>query len=264
MTGTSMPFDRNVERWRQYQESVKGRLRNDLIRHHLECSIKQIEGKIRVLDAGCGLGDVAALLFDKVGKLVFVDFSGNMIEETKKRLAANDAAFVREKVTFVHGRVEESVASLSKASFDLVLCHNILEYVEAPLATLDGLARILTPGGLLSLVVANRFSEPLKMALAKFDFDAARLAINAKESAADLFDNAPKKTFSLEELEGAIGRSGLKIESRYGVRIFADYLPEAVVQLPGNYRLLFELEKEAASHIPYINVARYLQVICRK
>ena len=264
MTGTCLPFDRNVEPWVQYLESVKGRLRHDLIRHHLEQHLKPVKGKMRVLDAGCGLGDISVLLLDKAEKLVLLDFSGNMIEEAKKRLAANDAALDPEKVTFIHGPVEESVSRLRQGSFDLVLCHNILEYVEDPRTILSGLARILAPGGLLSLVAANRFSEPLKIALAKFDFEAARLAINARGYSADLFDNAPKHAFSIEELDGVIGGSELEAVARYGVRIFADYLPGAVIELPGNYRLLFELEKEAACHIHYLNVARYLQVICRK
>jgi S-adenosylmethionine-dependent methyltransferase len=263
MTGTSLHFDRNVERWLQYQDSVKGRLRHDLIRHHLEQHNGTNKGKMRVLDAGCGLGDIAALLFDKADKLLLLDFSVTMIEETKKRLAANNSAFEK-KAAFVHGDVDESVSRLSQDSFDLILCHNILEYVEAPRKTLGGLARILAPGGLLSIVVANCFSESLKIALTKFDFEAARLAINVKDSTADLFDDAPRHTFSLDELGEVIGDSELEVVARYGIRIFADYLPEAVTQAPGNYRLLLELEKEAAPQVPYLNVARYLQVICRK
>ncbi|MFZ0930942.1 MAG: methyltransferase domain-containing protein [Syntrophobacteraceae bacterium] len=264
MTGASLLFDRNVDRWLQYQDSVKGRLRHDVILHYLEQHLNSIKGKLRVLDAGCGLGDIAVQLFDKVEKLVFLDFSVNMIEETKKRLASNYAALDREKASFVHGSVEESVSRMSQGSFDLILCHNILEYVENPGATMGGLVRILAPGGLLSVVIANCFSEPLRMALAKFDLEAARLAINARDSTADLFDNAPKHTFSLEELDGVIGDSELKVVARYGIRIFADYLPEALIQLPGNYRLLFELEKEAAPQVPYLNVARYLLAICQK
>jgi S-adenosylmethionine-dependent methyltransferase len=263
MTGTSLLFDRNVDRWLQYQGSVKGRLRHDVILHHLEQHLKSIKGKMRVLDAGCGLGDIAFQLFDKAEKMVFLDFSVNMIEEAKKRLASINA-FDREKASFVHGNVDASVSRMSQGSFDLILCHNILEYVETPRATLGGLAHVLAPGGLLSVVVANCFSEPLKMALASFDLEAARLAINAKDSTAGLFDNAPKHTFSLEELDRVLGDFELKVTARYGIRIFADYLPEAVTQLPGNYRFLFELEKEAATQVPYLNIARYLHVICRK
>ena len=40
-------------------------------------------------------------------------------------------------------------------SFDVVLCHGVLMYVEEPDALLAGLARMLAPGGLLSLLVRN-------------------------------------------------------------------------------------------------------------
>ena len=40
-------------------------------------------------------------------------------------------------------------------SFDVVLCHGVLMYVSEPDPMLAGLARMLAPGGLLSLLVRN-------------------------------------------------------------------------------------------------------------
>ncbi|GAA2933441.1 hypothetical protein GCM10020221_31470 [Streptomyces thioluteus] len=40
-------------------------------------------------------------------------------------------------------------------AFDIVLCHGVLMHVEEPDPLLAGLARVLAPGGLLSLVVRN-------------------------------------------------------------------------------------------------------------
>jgi hypothetical protein len=54
---------------------------------------------------------------------------------------------------------------------------------------------------------------------------------------------------------------GLKVSARYGIRVFTDYLPETVIQDPGNHQHLFELEKEASSQLPYIHIARYLHIL---
>jgi ubiquinone/menaquinone biosynthesis C-methylase UbiE len=264
MNGAAPFFDRNVERWLLYSESVKGRLRHDLVWYHLEQQLGSIKESMRVLDAGCGLGDMAFALFDKVEKLVLLDFSEKMIEGAKKRLAAQYPAIDQARITFIHAPVEELESGLPQGTFHLIVCHNTLEYLEEPQAALESLVKRLAPRGLISLVVANRFSEAFKLALAKFDLVGARLVLHTKNSTADLFDHAPKRTFSFEELEEMAGELELKVVARHGIRIFADYLPESVAKDPENFQLLFELEKQAASQPPYIHVARYLQVICKK
>ena len=261
MTETSIRFDRNVERWLLYSESLRGRLRHELTWHHLEEHIRPIEGKMRIFDAGCGLGEMASRLLEKAGEMVLLDFSENMLMEARKRFTEDHS---RDRLVFVHGRVEELENFLPQGLFDLILCHNVLEYVENPREILTKMAHRLAPHGLLSLVAANRFSEVFKSAFVKKDLNQARLALHRKDSTADLFDNAPKHVFSLEDLEEMAGESGLDVLNHYGIRIFSDYLPEDVMKEPGNERLLFELEKEAAPLAPCLHAARYLQFICLK
>jgi S-adenosylmethionine-dependent methyltransferase len=264
MAGTSLHFDRNVEAWLQYSGSLKGRLRHVLTWHHLEEHIKSIEGKLRVFDAGCGLGEMAFQLLEKAAEIVVLDSSEDMLMKAKKRLAQNRSALDRDRQVFIHGRVEEFESLLPRGAFDLILCHNILEYVEDPQAILTKMAQRLAPHGLLSLVAANRSGEVFKLALMKKDLKQARLALHKKNSTGELFDNAPKHIFSPRDLDEMAGGSGMDVLNRYGIRIFSDYLPEDVIKEPGNEPLLFELEKEAAPLASYLHVARYLQLICRK
>jgi S-adenosylmethionine-dependent methyltransferase len=266
MTGPVGLFDRNVERWRLYTESVKGRLLHELALHHLEQQLGSTGEPMRVLDAGCGLGDVAfaLALFCRTGRLVLLDFSEKMIEGAKERLTAHYPAIDRERIKFVNAALEELEFDPHQGSFDLIVCHNTLEYTREPRAALASLVKRLVPGGLLSLVVANRFSEPLKLALGKFDLAGARLALHKRNSTADLFDHAPKHTFSLEEIEEMAAGMELKVAGRHGIRIFTDYLPESLIEDAENFQMLLGLEKEAASEVPYIHVARYLQIICKK
>jgi S-adenosylmethionine-dependent methyltransferase len=261
MGGIAPFFDRNVEKWLLYTESVKGRLLHELSRHHLDQQLRRITRPLRVLDAGCGLGDMALPLICRAEKLVLLDFSEKMIEESKKRMEARYPAIERERIIFVNAALEDPESCLPEGSFDLVICHNTLEYVEEPGAALASLVKRLAPGGILSLVVANRFSEAFKLAFVKFDLAGARLALHAGNSTADLFDNAPKRTFSFEELDAMAAQLDLKAAARHGIRIFTDYLPENFIEDQGNFQLLLALEREAASKPPYIYAARFLQVI---
>ena len=264
MVETSIRFDRNVEGWLHYSGSLKGRLRHELTWRHLETHIRSFEGKLRVFDAGCGLGEMAHELLEKASGIVVLDFSEDMLKEAKKRFAEDRSVLDRDRLVFIHGRVEELENILPQGVFDLILCHNLLEYVEDPQAILTKMVQRLAPHGILSLVAANRFSEVFKLALVKKDLEQARLALHKKDSTAELFDNAPKHVFSPEDLEEMAGGSGLDVLNRYGIRVFTDYLPEDVMKDPENQRLLFELEKEAATQYPYLHAARYLQLICRK
>jgi S-adenosylmethionine-dependent methyltransferase len=257
-------FDRNAARWRLYTQSVKGRLLHELARHHLDQQLGSIREPMRVLDAGCGFGDMAFPLFDRAERLVLVDFSKKMIEGAKKRLAECYPATEQQRMTFVNAALEDLESWLPEGSFDLILCHNTLEYTEEPGAVLTSLVKRLAPRGILSLVAANCFSEAFKLAFAKFDLKGARLALHTRNLTADLFDHAPRRTFSFEELVGMAGDLKLKVVARHGIRIFADYLPENLVEDPGNFQLLFALEKQAASEPPYMHIGRHLQVICRK
>lgn len=264
MIGRAPFFDRNTERWLLYTESVRGRLLHELAWHHLEPHLGPTGELIKALDAGCGLGDMAFRLLNRAERLVLLDFSEKMIEGAKKRLSGRCTATDRKRIAFVNGAVEELESCVSEGSFDLIVCHNTLEYTEEPEAALALLAKRLSPCGLLSIVVANRFSEPLKLALGRHDLAGARRALHARDWTADLFDHAPKRAFSFQELEDVVMGLDLKAAARHGIRIFTDYLPEDVVEDPGNFQLLLELEKEAASQPAYIPIARYLQVICRK
>lgn len=263
LTHTPAPFDENVDRWLQYSDSHKGRLRRDLTWYNLERHIKSVKDA-RVLDAGCGLGDMASFLLDKSNSLVLLDFSQKMLKSAKERLTKRHPGLQEDRLTFVHGRVEELDACLPEGFFDLILCHTLLEYVEDPRKILAVLVGRLARGGLLSLLTVNRYSEAFRVAILKNDLTGARRALHKSEYSAAVFDHVPKQTFSFEDLAGLLHGLNVKVMGRYGIRIFADFLPEEASSVPTDYDQLFELEKEASKLSPFLDVARYLHLICQR
>lgn len=97
-----------------------------------------------VLDAGSGDGTVAELVAPRARRVVCVDRSEAMITAARRRLAGR--AHVRCEVGDVGALAE------ADASFDLALCLNVLVHVESPPRALAELARVLRPGGRLTLV----------------------------------------------------------------------------------------------------------------
>lgn len=219
---------------------------------------------MRVLDAGCGLGDMASFLLGKAEALVLLDFSERMLEKAKEQLSQRHSDLKENMVTFIHGRVENLDTCLPEGSFDLILCHTLLEYVADPKGMASSLIGRLVHGGTFSLVTVNPFSEALRLAILKKDLIGARRALHNRNYEADLFDHIPKHTFSFEDLVELLDGLTVKVRGCYGIRIFSDYIPEEMSRDSTTYRLLFELEKEASRLAPYLHVARYLHLICQK
>jgi SAM-dependent methyltransferase len=97
-----------------------------------------------VLDAGAGDGATAQLLAPRARSITCVDQSEKLIDAARVRLGR--FGNVRCEVGDLHG------LSFGDASFDQVLLFNVLTYVESPARALAESARVLRPGGSLSLV----------------------------------------------------------------------------------------------------------------
>lgn len=52
------------------------------------------------------------------------------------------------KVQAIEGSIETVLPSVASGSFDVALCLSVLEHLDEPQGALDGLRRILAPGGL--------------------------------------------------------------------------------------------------------------------
>ncbi|HXJ36912.1 MAG TPA: metalloregulator ArsR/SmtB family transcription factor [Candidatus Eisenbacteria bacterium] len=99
------------------------------------------------LDAGSGDGTVAQLLASRARSYTLLDRSERMLAAARARLARTP------NVRFLHGDLHEIPAPAG--SFDQVLLLNVLTYAERPGAALADVARVLRPGGLLTLVTLD-------------------------------------------------------------------------------------------------------------
>jgi len=104
----------------------------------------------RILDIGCGYGDVALGLGRKGYEVIGAD-----IFLPGVRAASKVSSEMHLNTMFLMSPVES--LGLRKESVGLAICYNIWEHVENPQALLNQIARVLQPDGTLFMVVPNRF-----------------------------------------------------------------------------------------------------------
>ncbi len=113
----------------------------------------------RALDLGCGNGRHSELLAERVDRVVGLDVSRGLLAEARERAADRDFA-----VELVHG--DAATLPFADDAFDLSVFVATLHHLrprEQRVASLDELARVLSPGGraLISVwsTAHDRFDE---------------------------------------------------------------------------------------------------------
>jgi ubiquinone/menaquinone biosynthesis C-methylase UbiE len=109
-----------------------------------------IASGMRVLDVGCGVGDVTMLVAQLVGpqgKVISIDADEASLATARKRAAA----FGLDNMTFHRAEIS---AFADVELFDAVIGRLVLEFVADPAATISHLCRLLRPGGIMA------FQEP--------------------------------------------------------------------------------------------------------
>jgi 2-polyprenyl-3-methyl-5-hydroxy-6-metoxy-1,4-benzoquinol methylase len=116
------------------------------------------------LDAGCGSGTLARYLLEAGASVLGVDAAEEMITLARELAIAQHDEPTRQ-LRFEH---ITTIAHLPLAdqSLDGILCSSVLEYVPDPAACLTEFARVVRPGGLVVVSVANRNSLVRKAQLA--------------------------------------------------------------------------------------------------
>src|SRR5207302_2312444 len=106
----------------------------------------------------------AAVRLAQLGCHVTVlDASVPMLELASR--AAREAG-VPERIALKHGDATQLADLFHADSFDVILCHNILEYVDDPCAVLRSAARASRdPSSIISVVARNQAGEVLKAAI---------------------------------------------------------------------------------------------------
>lgn len=103
-------------------------------------------------------------------------------------------------------------------SFDMIICHNVLEYIDDKIQVINELHRLLKVGGTLSIVKHNRAGRVMQTAVLLDDIEQANNLLDGKESTSSKFGSI--RYYKDEEISK--WNNGLKLLNTYGIRTFWD------------------------------------------
>jgi SAM-dependent methyltransferase len=134
--------------------SVQGSVLNPLTRAFLQRA--GISGGMRILDMGCGVGEVsrlAASLVGPHGHVTGIDIDSEALETARARAREEG----HEHVSFVHGAVLDHEP---ERTYDAVIGRLILIHMPDPVAVLRKAAALIDPGGVVAFQDYDLAHEP--------------------------------------------------------------------------------------------------------
>jgi S-adenosylmethionine-dependent methyltransferase len=253
-------FQSGANKYAVYLETPEGRLRSDLAFASLQDFLPpQAKASLCALDLGCGTGATAVGLARLGIHVTLLDSSPAMLDIAKG--AAREAA-ISGKIVLKLGDATELTNLFPAASFDVILCHNILEYLDEPGLVLRLAARTLRDSSaILSVLVRNRAGEVFKAAIQAGDLTVAENDLTAEWGQESLYGGRVR-LFTSDSLQAMLKEASLAVIAERGVRVLADYLPSRISR-SAEYQRIFELERKLGRRPEYAAVARYTQCFAR-
>lgn len=114
---------------------------------------QQIPLNARILDAGCGTGQLTLFLSLPRRKVVGIDFSFGSLSKGsafRKKFGLNTARFCQMDLLNL---------GLTAESFDYVFCTGVLHHTADPRRGFDGLCRLVKPGGYIVIGLYNTYAR---------------------------------------------------------------------------------------------------------
>jgi len=253
-------FQSDAHKYAAYLETPEGRLRSDLSFANLQDFLPlQSKDSLCALDAGCGTGAMAVRLACLGMQVTLLDSSAAMLDIAKRTA---HGAGVTDKVVLQDGDATRLANLFHTASFDVILCHNVLEYLDDPIAMLCGAARALRDSSaILSVLVRNRAGEVFKAAIQAGDLAVAEDNLTAEWGEESLYGGRVR-LFTPDSLQAMLKAASLAVVAERGVRVLADYLPPRISR-SAEYERILALERKLSSRPEYAAVARYTQCFAR-
>jgi len=220
-----------------------GQLFYKLVWHNLVCNGKKI------LDYGSGFGITADYLAIN-NEVIAIEPNKEMLEN---RNCVNE-------YTQINGGMEK-LKDLQDNSFDIIICHNVMEYIDNRVELMTEFNRILKPDGFISIVKHNKAGKIMQKVILENKIDEAiNLINNGKVESVNFglineYDNSELEIYC----EGK-----LVIDKIFGLRTFYSLQKNELKSDPNWISNMYKIECLVEEIPEYREIAFFHHIILRK
>ncbi len=237
-------MNENMKPYYDYTISPLGKLFYRTVWKQLE----HIKNK-KILDFGSGFAFTANFLA-KHNEVTAIELDQSMIEHSE-----NTNNFEQ-----IHGDLT-SLKAMPDASFDVIICHLVFEFVDIQEEILAELIRVLKHDGLMSIVRHNRWGRIIQAIVQDANPSEARKLLEGAPSHSSAFGDI--KYYEDSDLLNW-AKQKLSIESIHGVRALASLHDGETQAQKGWLDDMFEIEDKILMHPEIVKIAYFNHLILRK
>ncbi len=203
----------------------------------------------KILDFGSGFGFTSNYLA-KNNQVTAIEKNEDMIVEAINEYSYNQ----------IHGDIE-SLTNIANSSYDIIICHLVLEFVENPKEILNKLLKLLKPNGFISIIRHNHIGRVIQAVVQDYDLLEAKKILNGEFSYSSAFGNI--KYYENDSLK-LWADNTIEIEKCYGIRALAS-LHNSDIQSKENWlNDMLEIESELLENDIFIKIAYFNHLILKK
>lgn len=221
-----------------------------------ECLMKRIVWKQlgdiqnkKILDFGSGIGVTANYLAEHNDVTA--------IEPDKESI---EMRWTDKQYTQITGSTKE-LHKFADETFDMIICHNVLEYAEDREDIVNELARILKQDGKISIVKHNRAGRVMQMVVLLNDFEHAHSLLDGNDGMTSKYGAIRY----YEDLDIEKWCSKLKIKKTLGMRTFWDMQQNQEIHKDAAWQdKMVEIEMRVSDMEEYKDIAFFHHLILEK
>ncbi|WP_296402831.1 methyltransferase domain-containing protein [Psychrobacter sp.] len=241
---------------------LKGEIRLAVLKRDLKNAVVELSDALnrplRILDIGAGLAQLS-IEFASYGHHVTInDISDNMLTEAKLNAQTLGVKDQIEWLVCPYQELDLRLNIEAVASFDLILCHALLEWLAEPKQTIPFFAKWLATTGVLSLC----FYNPSSFVYRNLIMGNFNLLNNPDFKSDNKKSLTPNNPVSYDEVAGWLTEQDFVINKVSGLRVFHDYAP---LKRGGhnNPDAVIEMELRYSEQAPYKWLGRYIHVLAK-
>lgn len=224
----------------------KGQIRHRILCHAMSPFLVSPQ---HILEIGGGTGIMTKHLCELGHSVTLTDASEDVLTHARVLLEGVE-----------HVRIEQSYLQeiTDIGEYNMIVCHAVMEWLDAPFDAIHSLYKQMQKGALLSLSFFNHDANLFANALyGNFDYIAKGMKVKKQVKL------NPKQPMSAKAVIEFCESIGFTVKAKTGVRCFHDYLKDREHQKT-KFNELFALEKEYCQREPYLWLGKYFHVMLEK